>query len=657
MAESPLENATATNNADDASMEADDASAATAPTGTRVDYVAREMKEITLRFEFVVNKKEDFQLTLLRHVEVMRAFNDCSESSEIIIYDNKNNKVSDFYDQKWKDSDYYTSHFVVHSGKKKLGMSFYIIHRIRSHMSLSTIKSDRRVFRALQANTGYLKAHQWSEDIWKTQDIGFLMHFDPSKHPKEHVQTTLAEKFKAHGIKQKDVPPYKLIHSAPNTKVKGEKIRAQAYSIQVESSHAAKMDKALKTIYKDDVKYVQHKMKGKMQIAYARALREQARFIHSIAVVTMFGITEDMMFYLQAHFLAIDGVQEYLPTKATETKGKWNLIVERKQAPTIKQQLGEDLPTMVLDLVDNEARRIPAGFPEPSVLQPTDQNWHDAQSDGANSYMSLCAQSYTSFEGDDTIEVDDTTFVTPTYATITKNNSEQISDVTTSEIGEVAELRAQVKQLEDHIRQLTANKPTHPGTNASQSTSSAPRIHAATETLVETEISRRMVEIESRMESEIDLRMEHSIQRAMATMMKTMRLEMSDTHSQDGNAGRLLPTETRTLRHDSKKRDRKRTPTKTTAGRGPHHRGQDLSLDNGDGSTYFVGYDNAPRRDPSDTRRTGMDIDTWANSDSDDPDQAKRDLFPEMVSPPRPLTQDDGPEQRLPVPEAKLKNV
>ena len=188
MAAPPQENATTTQQTDDVSMDDDDdASAKTAPTGMRVDYVAREMQELTLRFEFVVKKKEDFQLTMLRHVEVMRAFSDCSETSEIIIYDNKNQKVSDFYDQKWKDMDYYKSHFTVHSGKKKLGMSFYIIHCIRTHMSLSTIKSDRKVFRALQANTGYLKAHQWSKDIWKTQDIGFLLHFDPSKHPKEHV--------------------------------------------------------------------------------------------------------------------------------------------------------------------------------------------------------------------------------------------------------------------------------------------------------------------------------------------------------------------------------------------------------------------------------------------------------------------------------------
>ena len=219
----------------------------------------------------MVKKTEDLQLTILRHVEVMRALRDCAEVNEIIIYDNKNNKVTNFYDQKWKDTEYYKSHCTVHSGKKKLGTSFYIIHRIRMNRAVSTIKSDRKVFCALHANNGYLKAHQWSEDIWKIQDIGFLLHFDPSKHPKEHVQTVLADKFKATGIKSKEIPPYKLIHSAPNTTVNGSKINAQAYSIRVESSHAAKLDKALKAIYKDDVKNDQHKMKGKMQAAYASA--------------------------------------------------------------------------------------------------------------------------------------------------------------------------------------------------------------------------------------------------------------------------------------------------------------------------------------------------------------------------------------------------
>ena len=486
MADSSKKNDTESGNPDDTMTEDDDQSAATALAGMKVDFIAKELHELTLRFEFVVKTKEDFQLTMLRHVEVMRSLSDCSEMSEIIIYDNKNNKVTDFYDQKWKDVDYYKSHFTVHLGKKKLGMSFYVIHRIRTNMSVSTIKSDRKVFRALQTNNGYLKAHQWSEDVWKIQDIGFLLHFDPTKHPKEHVQATLADKFKSHRVKAKDIPPYKLIHSSPNIKVKGEKLTAQAYSIQVESTNAAKMDQALKTIYKDDTKYVQHKMKGKMQETYAKALREQACFVKSISVVAMYGITEDMLFYLQAHLLAIDGVREYLPTKSTETHGKWNLIVDRKAAHGIKQQLHTSLPTMILELVDEDARRTEDGFPTPSV-QPTHETWWDDDSEGATSYMSMCAESYNSFEGDATIEVDDSLFQTPTYASITKANSEQISVVTTSETGEVAELRAKVRQLEDHIRQLLDGPAAPSSTHTPPMTAPTP---ITTTTLVESEIEK-----------------------------------------------------------------------------------------------------------------------------------------------------------------------
>jgi hypothetical protein len=298
MADSPEENTTVTKNPDDIVMEGDDSSTQTAPTGTKTDYIAKELiKELTLPFKLVVKKKEDFQLTMIRHIEVMRAFSDCGKMSESIIYDNKNQKVTNFRDQKWKDVDYYKSHFTIHTGNKKLGMSFYVIHRIQTNMSVSTIKSKRKVYRALQANEGYLKAHQWREDIWKIQDIRFLLHYDSTKHPKEHVQTMLTDKFKYNGIKSNDELQFKLIHSFPHTKIKGEKLTTQAYSIQVESNNAAKMDRALKTAYKDEVKYMQYKMKGKMQSAYARAIQEQARFIKSIAVVSLYGITEDMMKY------------------------------------------------------------------------------------------------------------------------------------------------------------------------------------------------------------------------------------------------------------------------------------------------------------------------------------------------------------------------
>jgi hypothetical protein len=661
MVNSYSENTTEMKNSEDTVMEDDDISEKTAQTGAKVDYIAKEMRELTLRFEFVVKNKEEYQLTMIRHIEVMRAIGECGDMSDIIVYDNKNNKVSDFYDQKWKDVEYYKSHFTMHSGVKKMGTSFYIIHRVRTNMAISTIKSDRKVFRALQSNEGYMKAHQWSEDIWKIQDIGFLLHYDPTKHPKEHIQTVLAEKFKHNGIKMKDVPPYKLIHSSPHTKWKGEKINAQAYSIQVESKNAAKMDKALKTIYKDDAKYVQYKMKGKMQTAYARAIQEQARFVKSISIVSMFGITEDMMFYLQAHLLEIDGVQEYLPTKATETKGKWNLIVTRNKANDIKKSLGIKLPTMVINLVDEEARRVPDGFPEPKVTPANDDEWNDSHSDGQNSYMSICAQSYNSFEGDETIDIDENQYVTPTYANITKGNSEQISDVTTPESGEVYELRAKVKSLEELIKQLTGSAKKQPQENDS------PKDMPTGSDMVEYEISKQMLDIETRMGTEIEIRMEKSIQRAMIAMMETLRVERQDSQSEIGNSNgeesRLsqnMQQEDRIPVHqESKKRDRKTTPLKVSrAGRGGgtrDERGSPEFLDNGDGSKFLVGY----------RKKTEMDID---DSDEDSHGSksggVRRSIFDDIDSEERlglltqGETEENGTEKKRPTGrEAKLKNV
>ena len=78
-----------------------------------------------------------------------------------------------------------------------------------------------------------------------------------------------------------------------------------------------------------------------------------------------------------------------------------------------------------------------------------------------------------------------------------------------------------------------------------------------------------MVDIESRMESEIDLQMENSIQRAVKVMMEQMRLEQYslEATSHDGTETNSSVQGTSVARQDSKKRDRKRTPTKATVGR------------------------------------------------------------------------------------------
>ena len=671
MANSNDENAKETQNSEDIQMEDDDISEKTAQTGAKVDYIAKELREITLRFEFVVKNKEDLQLTMIRHIEVMRAFSECGGTDDIIVYDNKNNKVNDFYDPKWKDVAYYKSHFTMHSGIKKMGTSFYIIHRFRTNMSISTIKSDRKVFRALQSNEGYMKAHQWSEDVWKVQDIGFLLHYDPTKHPKEHVQTVLAEKFKQNGIKPKDVPPYKLVHSSPNTKVKGDKINAQAYSVQVESKNAAKMDKALKAVHKDNAKYVQYKMKGKIQASYARAIQEQARFVKSIAVVSMYGITEDMMFYLQAHLLEIEGVQEYLPTKATETKGKWNLIVARNKANDIKKILGTTLPKMVADLVDEESRRVPDGFPDPKVTPANEDGWNDAVSDGQNSYMSLCAQSYNSFEGDDTIDIDDTQYKTPTYANITKGtNSEQISDMTTPESGEIYELRAKVKSLEELIQQLTNSQDTNDSAQKQKRQDDpqeeTPKDLPTERDMVEFEVTKRMIDIEMRMNTEIEIKMENSIQRAMTAMMEKLRMEGldpqyekdSDSESVHSQRAERIP-----LHQESKKRDRKTTPQKVRrAGRGSNH-ARNSSLHGGEDGYSLVAKNKKGWPNPDE--RIGMALD-GSDNDSEESGKSgvKRSIFDDMDSEEGLLTQASTQEKengtdikRPPVREAKLKNV
>jgi hypothetical protein len=115
-------------------------------------------------------------------------------------------------------------------------------------------------------------------------------------------------------------------------------------------------------------------------------------------------------------------------------------------------------------------------------------------------------------------------FDAPTYANITKGNClEQISDVTTPEAGEVAKLRAKVKGLEDLIQQMTADNPSHVRAPSTQPREVLPP--PTTGTMVDNEITKRMEDIESRMQSELVLRMDNSIQKAMRAMMEQMRLE------------------------------------------------------------------------------------------------------------------------------------
>jgi hypothetical protein len=322
---------------------------------------------------------------------------------------------------------------------------------------------------------------------------------------------------------------------------------------------------------------------------------------------------------------------------------------------------------MVLELVAEDARRTPEGFPEPKVETNEDGWFNDDKSEGANSYMSLCAQSYNSFEGDETIEIDANQpqykpqFVDKTlsYANATKgNNSEQISDVTSPEISEVLELKAKVKALEDLVKQLTGEKQKtdkledKPKNGASET--SVPTIIT-----VENEISKRMLDIETRMES--------SIQKAMMEMMETLRVEREENKftnesDEDRDSETMQKQQSGSVgQSDNKKRDRKTTPQKAgTAGRGGgmRDRGKPLTLDNGDGSRFVVGYENEFVE--LDKRRTAMEIDDSGDSDGSGPGRVQRSIFDDMDPGDKDgfLTQENGAEQKRPTGrEAKLKNV
>jgi hypothetical protein len=67
MANSHNKNAKESENPENILMDDDNISEKTAQTGAKWDYIAKELREITLHFEFVVKHKEDFQPTMIQH--------------------------------------------------------------------------------------------------------------------------------------------------------------------------------------------------------------------------------------------------------------------------------------------------------------------------------------------------------------------------------------------------------------------------------------------------------------------------------------------------------------------------------------------------------------------------------------------------------------
>ncbi len=574
MADSLGENADEDGTLNDTMIDDDDKTVNTATTATKAGYVAQEMTEHTIRYEIPYKKgqanKDDFK----QHVKLMITISKVFDETELRITDNKNQRVKNFEEPKWLDAAYFQSHFTVHIDEKQ--RRTVIAHRIRSKKSIPNIKGESTVIAFLKSSNTFLRAHFWKEDEVILKDLGFLNRYVPTHHSKGFVLQDMKERIdyaedETWAASNPKAPPFKLIHSQPRHKYKNKTMKTHAYSIQVLEKDATSMKQHLRKLYADEPLYIPYSMKKNNPEIVAQAIIKQNKKIADTFVIVVVGINRQAMDSLENTLKEVRGYIEHSDTNRTDHNGRWNILVDVQHFKSAKKQISTNLKHWIRSLSSIIREDIPTHFPIPQVNQKYGDD-EDDSSAGHASYMSLCAQSYGSYDEADELNEQ---YFTPSNESNSKSyaavvQSKKPPKQTVNE-DQSQESRRMIASLQAEVASLKLERG-----NQTPSTVTAA-------TTPDNDTNERLQKVETSMKE---------INSWMAEMCALMRKTKHDTTESndriENDVQRDSGNKHATVENSPTKHQSKRANTRTTPTRNMHP--QQLFVENDPGGGNYGGY-------------------------------------------------------------------
>jgi hypothetical protein len=165
MADSKPTNTNKTDSFMDTTAEDDDHLKVTIPSGRQTKPIDAELIKIFLRHKITIKHRDSHRGLHLCHAAVLKEMYSSFFEEEVQIINNRNKRIQLPNYQEWADEKYYQKHFDTYTipGKGGRPDRHFVVHRIRTTLSLSTIRNDRHVFQALQENDVFMKRHYFQE--------------------------------------------------------------------------------------------------------------------------------------------------------------------------------------------------------------------------------------------------------------------------------------------------------------------------------------------------------------------------------------------------------------------------------------------------------------------------------------------------------------
>ena len=332
-------------------------------------------KEFTIQFEFQPKTAADSSRVALVHTHILQAIQTAFPEDTAILT-NKGRPLERIDPVQWATPTQHQQHFNIHSKSAGKGAKsvkrYYIIHRMHTQQSLSTIRRHYTVMALLQKHNCYMRAHSWEETVWDVQQAGVFIGLHPQYYTAEQGASEVTAAIKASKVcAPRDIPRFRLVHKTPRITVKGKQCSTKAYVIEVERTAARQAMQIFKAAFKATHQFLPAKMRYTHPELFAKGLKGQDQYLRSVYCVPLLHIPQDAIFYLLPHFQKLPGYQGFIPSKKAESQGKYNLLVQQQHFRAVRKDLEKNLEALYDGHVPSDARGHPDAYAGNPCVSPS----------------------------------------------------------------------------------------------------------------------------------------------------------------------------------------------------------------------------------------------------------------------------------------------
>ena len=345
----------------------DDASDTTVSARFQPSAAPPGSKEFTIQFEFQPKTAAEGSRVALVHTHILQAIQ-TAFADDTTILTNKGHALERIDPVQWATPTQHQQYFNIHSkqtGKgSKASTRYYVIHRIHTRQSLSTLRRHFTVMALLQKHNCYMRAHSWDETIWDVQQAGVFIGLHPQYYTAEQGASEIKAAIVAAKVcAARAIPAFRLVYKTPRINVGGRQHSTKAYVIEVERKVARQAMQIFKATFKATHQFLPAKMRYTNPELFAKGLKGQDQYLRSIYCVPLLHLPADSIFYLLPHFQQLAGYQGLIPSKKAETVGKYHLLVKQQHFREVRKDLEANLTSTYEAHVPADARGHPEAFP------------------------------------------------------------------------------------------------------------------------------------------------------------------------------------------------------------------------------------------------------------------------------------------------------